>query len=126
METRITSLNWSEAMELFGTSLITLIVSATVLVIIGITLMIFFGLWVHEDARHKTTEPALWTLIVLLIPGFIGLIIYLLAGRDNSKESSGRYKRPLIVASICFTVLALFLIGNGILLVRIAITAGFY
>ena len=44
-------------------------------------LFLFFaigiGIYVYHDARKRGMEPILWTLVVILVPYFIGLIIYL-------------------------------------------------
>lgn len=39
--------------------------------------------WVYKDAGKRGMSPWLWTLIVLLVPSFIGYVIYFLA-RSNS------------------------------------------
>ena len=49
--------------------------------------MIAMIVWVYRDAKIHTDNPWLWTLIVIVVPNFIGLIIYLLVGR-NRREST--------------------------------------
>ncbi len=50
------------------------------LIAIGIAsfaLWIFIAVWVYRDARDRGMDAAVWLLIVLLL-GIIGLIIYLI------------------------------------------------
>jgi hypothetical protein len=50
------------------------------LIAIGIasfTLWILIAVWVYRDARDRGMDAAIWLLIVLLL-GIIGLIIYLI------------------------------------------------
>ena len=111
------SLSWAEAVDLFGTSIGLVLISALLLAAISIGFVIFLGLWTYADASERTNEPALWTLIVMFVPGFVGLIIYLIAGRDKARQSTGRYKKPLIAMAICFVLCFLFLIGSLIYLI---------
>ncbi len=39
--------------------------------------LIGIGTYVYRDARRRGMEPVLWTLVAVLVPYFIGLIIYL-------------------------------------------------
>ena len=64
--------------------------------IAGIGFMVTLGLWTYADATERTDKPGLWTLIVILLNIPVGLLIYLLAGRDPNKKSSGRFKKPVI------------------------------
>lgn len=45
------------------------------------------GVFVYRDARRRGMNAPLWTLVVILVPSFIGLIVYLLA-RNNLPEGS--------------------------------------
>ncbi|MCL2548212.1 MAG: PLDc N-terminal domain-containing protein [Symbiobacteriaceae bacterium] len=49
--------------------------------IAGIALYVAMVIWVYRDARARTNNPIIWTLIVLLVPNYLGLIIYVLIGR---------------------------------------------
>lgn len=40
--------------------------------------------WVYKDANKRGMSPWIWTLIVLLVPSFIGFIIYFLARTSNN------------------------------------------
>lgn len=41
------------------------------------------GTWTYRDAKSKGLNAGLWTAIVLLVPNFIGLIIYFLVARKE-------------------------------------------
>lgn len=45
------------------------------------------GVYVYKDAKRRSMNPVLWTLIAVLAPGFIGLIIYLII-RSNYSEKN--------------------------------------
>ena len=45
--------------------------------IIMLLIQIFLGIFVYKDSKKRGMEPVLWTLIVIFVPNFIGLIIYL-------------------------------------------------
>lgn len=44
----------------------------------------FLGVWTYRDAKARGLNAALWVLVVLLVPSLIGLIIYLVVGRNQS------------------------------------------
>lgn len=48
---------------------------------------IIMGILVHKDAKRLQMDPWMWTLIVMYVPYFIGLIIYLVV-RSNEKNKS--------------------------------------
>ena len=59
-------------MSLFISSAIAFGIAAAVL-------MLFLGLWTYKDALAKSDQsPVLWVLVVLLVPNFLGLVVYLL------------------------------------------------
>ncbi len=53
-----------------------IILFPVLLLIIGIPVAI--GIYVYRDASRRNMNAALWTLLAVFAPGFIGLIIYLL------------------------------------------------
>lgn len=62
---------------------------ARILVIFPLFLLIlsvpvFIGVYVWKDACRRNMNAALWTLIAVLAPSFIGFIIYLLVRSDHS------------------------------------------
>ena len=63
---------------------ILIIVPALLLVVLGGLAYVFLGIWTYRDAKSRGLNAALWTVVVLLVPSFIGLIIYLAAGRNQA------------------------------------------
>lgn len=44
---------------------------------------IFFGIWVYKDCKSRGENPLLWILLLFCTSLFLGLIIYLVIGREN-------------------------------------------
>lgn len=42
------------------------------------------GIYVYRDAKKRGMEAVLWTVLAVMIPGFLGVIAYLLV-RDRQK-----------------------------------------
>ena len=81
-------------------SLIFFIVSIGIFVLTSLWFTVMLGLWTYEDAKVRSDNAALWTLIVLLT-SLTGLIIYFLT-RSKTEKSPGKYKTPLIASIVCF------------------------
>ena len=65
----------------FGYAL--LIFGGFILLIIALFVVwILLAVWVYRDAKKRGMEATLWLLLVLLT-GFIGLIVYLIVRRDH-------------------------------------------
>ena len=79
-------------------------ISLGLLVLSALALLTMLGCWTYSDAKKRSDKPEIWTLIVLLVPNFIGLIIYLLVGRTKKPEDMdsprNRFFTPLIVFGI--------------------------
>ena len=82
-----------------GTINITIIMLMAVVLILAIPVIV--GCYVYKDAKCRGMDAVLWTVVAVLVPGLIGLIIYLIV-RGNSadvvcpvceKESSNTYVR---------------------------------
>lgn len=54
--------------------------------IISISIMILMGIYVYRDASQFDMSPVLWVVVVLLVPNFLGLIIYLIVRSGKKKE----------------------------------------
>jgi len=62
---------------------------------------IIVGVYVYKDAKRRNMDAALWTVVAVLVPGLVGLIIYLIVRGNHSdvicpaceKESSNTYVR---------------------------------
>ena len=63
-------------------ALILLVVLASVL--LSLAAMVCLAVWVYRDAKARGLNAALWTAVVLLVPSFIGLLLYLLIGRNQT------------------------------------------
>jgi len=111
------NLTLSEAIEMFGMTPLVLLISGLLLAVVAIAFVIFLGIWTYNDAKERTNEPVLWTLLVLFIPMPFGLIIYLLAGRNKTGQSTNRYLKPLIVSATTFVLSLSVVIGSAIHLI---------
>lgn len=52
------------------------------LLILGV--FVSLGVYVYKDAKARGMDPALWTLIALLVPSLIGFVIYLVVRTSHS------------------------------------------
>lgn len=50
-----------------------------IVLIFYLAIPVCIGVYVYRDARDRGMEAVLWTLVTVLVPSFIGLIIYLIA-----------------------------------------------
>ncbi|MDE6759545.1 MAG: zinc ribbon domain-containing protein [Lachnospiraceae bacterium] len=50
-----------------------------------LALTVLLGIWTYRDAENKGMIGVLWTAVVILVPSFIGLIIYLIVRMDHNK-----------------------------------------
>jgi len=95
----------------------TMIMVLCVLLVVGIQATIAF--LVRKDARKRNIEPGIWTLIVFIAPLY-GIILYLVAGRDNpavgEKIKSSFFKRPSVASIAVSVIICALFIGGGIYL----------
>ena len=110
------SMTMAEAIELLGLTPLVLLLSGLALAVVGIAIVVFLGLWTYNDAKERTDNPSLWTVIVLFATMPIGLIIYLLLGRNKTGQSTGRYLKPLIATAAVFVLNLFTVIGSSIYL----------
>ena len=68
----------------FGYALLALLVFGGIFILIlGLLVVwILLAVWVYRDAKKRGMEATLWLLVVLLT-GFIGLIVYLIVRREH-------------------------------------------
>lgn len=64
--------------------IVIIIILLSLLFRIGIAALI--GGFVYQDAVKRNMNAVLWTLIAVFVPGFIGLIIYLIVRTDYRKN----------------------------------------
>lgn len=55
------------------------------LAVVILAIPVVIGVYVYRDAKARGMEALVWALIAVLAPGFVGLIIYLVARRDHVK-----------------------------------------
>lgn len=58
---------------------------AGVALLLVVMTMVGLGIWTYRDAKSRGLEAGMWTLIVVLIPNFIGLLLYFLIGRKQQQ-----------------------------------------
>ena len=58
--------------------------------LINIAIPICIGIYVYQDAKNRGMEAILWTAISVLIPYFIGLIIYLVVRYNHAAHRCHR------------------------------------
>ncbi|MBE6755075.1 MAG: zinc ribbon domain-containing protein [Ruminococcaceae bacterium] len=46
---------------------------------LGVTTTVLTAVWVYKDAKKRNMDAIMWTLLAVLIPSYIGLIIYLVS-----------------------------------------------
>lgn len=49
----------------------------------AIAFKIFLCLFIYNDAKERSDNPALWVVVVFFVPNFIGLLLYFLIGRKR-------------------------------------------
>jgi len=98
-------------------SAITLFILSSVLFAVSIILfMVFLGLWTYKDAKVKSDHsPVLWVLVVLLVPNMLGILIYLLVGR-NKKDvpAPGTFFKPMITFVVIFILSIFLFVGSTV------------
>jgi len=62
-----------------------------IVILIPIIIAILIAIWVYRDAESRGMSGILWLLVVIFVPYFIGLIVYLVVRRDHPKRPPGYY-----------------------------------
>lgn len=107
----------AEAIELLGITPLIVIISGLLMAVVGIALAVFLALWVYNDAKERTTDPTLWTLIAVFVPMPLGILLYLFVGRNKDGVSTGKYLAPLIATVVLFVVNLTVIIGSTVHLI---------
>lgn len=76
-------------MGTMGSISISIFLGALIVVAV-LALMVLLCVWTYRDAQHKGMNGILWTLVVLLVPSFVGLIIYLVVRIDAKKVTCSK------------------------------------
>ena len=65
------------------------------LLIFVIALPVLIGVYVYKDASGRGMNAALWTLLAILAPGFVGLIIYLIVRSNYTDACCHKCGKPV-------------------------------
>lgn len=117
------SLTLAEVLELLSSIPTWLVVSSLLLAGAVLALVICYGIWIYTDAKERTDNPVLWTLLALCFP-IVGLVIYLIVGRDKDKKSTHRYLKPVLVAVGSVVAILPFVIGGLFHFANVLISEG--
>ena len=63
----------------------TMYIIAGAVLLLLIFAMAGLGIWVYRDAKSRGLDAAVWTLLAVLIPNFIGVLLYFMIGRKQEK-----------------------------------------
>lgn len=86
-------------------------------VLLNVAIPICIAVFVYRDAKKRGMEPILWAAIAVVIPSFIGLIIYLLARSGRSTLYCAHCGSPVdanyVVCPQCGTALKAYCSACG-------------
>lgn len=82
---------------------------------------VLIGTYVYKDAKSRNMDAFLWTLVSILMPGFLGLIIYLIIrtnsttqGSSNSEETIVKNRNlALVIMAVAVALILSLIIGMG-------------
>ena len=103
-------------------------VSLIALVSSIISFIVLLPVWTYSDAKERgSSNPVFWTIIVAIGCFPVGLVIYLLAGRNNKDvQTSKKYKKALIISFFCIIPAIVFFIVGIVTLGIARDSEGFY
>lgn len=78
-----------------------LLMPASALGLFWLDALLGLGTWVYHDARRHRMEPLLWALIAVLVPYFVGVVVYLLLRQPESCRCSACGSRQQADAAFC-------------------------
>jgi hypothetical protein len=64
-------------------------------------LVIAAGIYVYRDARERGMDPLLWTLVAVLVPYFVGFIVYLIVRQSRRVACPSCGTRAVETARFC-------------------------
>jgi RNA polymerase subunit RPABC4/transcription elongation factor Spt4 len=56
---------------------------------------VLIAVYVYKDAKIHNMDAVLWTIVAVLVPGFIGLIVYLIVRSNNTNASCPKCHRAI-------------------------------
>ena len=62
--------------------------------LLPIIITILIAVWVYKDAKSRGMNGVLWAILAIIIPYFIGIIIYLIVRRSHPVLPEGGYPPP--------------------------------
>lgn len=77
-------------MTVLAGSIVASIFVGVLIPLAAIAMTILLGVWTYRDAANKGMNGILWTLVVILVPSFIGLIVYLCVRYDAKKVTCSK------------------------------------
>ena len=78
-----------------------ILVPVSFLVLFFLHLMIGLGVFVYRDAKSRGMEPLLWALVAVLVPYFVGVIIYLIVRQQALAQCPSCGQRMTPGATYC-------------------------
>lgn len=58
-----------------------------ILCLLALAVEVCLGVWTYRDAKSRGLEAGVWTAVVVLVPSFVGLLLYLLVGRHRVADA---------------------------------------
>lgn len=58
---------------------------------LALIFQIVLAVWVYRDAKKKEFYPIFWSLVVLLVPFFLGLLIYLFVTKNRNDLKCNKF-----------------------------------
>lgn len=78
-----------------------------ILLFLVFALPVIIGIYVYRDASRRGMNAVLWTLLAIFVPGFVGLIIYLIVRSDYSdahcQKCGGMIRESFAICPHCGT-----------------------
>jgi RNA polymerase subunit RPABC4/transcription elongation factor Spt4 len=74
---------------------IAVLIMCAVVVMLVLLIPVSIGVYVYRDAKERHMDAILWTLVAVLVPSFIGLIIYLIIRNNHANLSCPNCKSPV-------------------------------
>ena len=65
-------------------------ITMLIVIFINIAIPVCVGMYVYQDAKNRGMEAILWTAVAVLIPYFIGLLIYLVVRYNHAAHKCYR------------------------------------